>query len=94
MIPIIIIKSTLTAFAVALGAIAKPALAEFTQDANDNPTHYNGIPIPPMQTVAEARAATEKRLAAIKAEEAQQAAQAATKLATRNPSPATTPQEC
>jgi RHS repeat-associated protein len=46
-----------------------------------------------MQTVAEARAATEKRLAAIKAEEAKQAAQAATKLATRNPSPATTPQE-
>jgi RHS repeat-associated protein len=87
------IKSILTAFAVALAAIAQPALAGFTQDANGNPTHYNGIPIPPMQTVAEARAATEKRLAAIKAEEAKQAAQAATKLATRNSTPATAPQE-
>jgi len=46
-----------------------------------------------MQTVAEARSATEKRLTAIKAEEAQQAAQAAAELATRNPSPATAPQE-
>jgi RHS repeat-associated protein len=93
MIPIIIFKSTLTVFAVALAAIVQPALTEFTQDANGNPTHYNGIPIPPMQTVAEARAATEKRLAAIKAEEAKQAAQAATKLATRNSTPATAPQE-
>jgi RHS repeat-associated protein len=87
------IKSILTAFAVALAAIAQPALAGFTQDANGNPTHYNGIPIPPMQTVAEARAATEKRLAAIKAEEAKQAAQAATELAKRDSSRATAPQE-
>jgi RHS repeat-associated protein len=87
------IKSILIALAVVLAAIAQPALAGFTQDANGNPTHYNGIPIPPMQTVAEARAATEKRLAAIKAEEAKQAAQAATEIATRNPSPATAPQE-
>jgi RHS repeat-associated protein len=87
------IKSILTALAVVLSAIAQPALAGFTQEANGNPTHYNGIPIPPMQTVAEARAATEKRLAAIKAEEAKQAAQAATEIATRNPSPATAPQE-
>jgi RHS repeat-associated protein len=83
----------LTAFAVAFAAIVQPALAEFTQDANGNPTHYNGIPIPLMQTIAEARAATEKRLAAIKVEEAKQAAQAATKLATRDSSPATAPQE-
>jgi RHS repeat-associated protein len=73
--------------------LAQPVLAGFTQDANGNPTHYNGIPIPPMQTAAEARAATEKRLAAIKAEEAKQAAQAAAELATRNPTPATAPQE-
>jgi RHS repeat-associated protein len=46
-----------------------------------------------MQTVAEARAATEKRLAAIHAEEAKQAAQAAAELATRDSSPATAPQE-
>jgi RHS repeat-associated protein len=87
------IKPTLTSLAVALAAIVQPVLAGFTQDANGNPTHYNGIPIPPMQTVAEARAATEKRLAAIKAEEAQQAAQAAIELATRDSSPATAPQE-
>jgi RHS repeat-associated protein len=93
MIPIIIFKSTLTALAVVLSAIAQPALAGFTQGANGNPTHYNGIPIPPMQTIAEARAATEKRLAAIKAEEAKQAAQAATELAKRDSSRATAPQE-
>jgi RHS repeat-associated protein len=87
------IKPILTTFAVALAAIVQPALAGFTQDANGNPTHYKGIPIPPMQTVAEARAATEKRLAAIKAEEAKQTEQAATELATRNTSPATAPQE-
>jgi hypothetical protein len=79
-------KPILTAIAVALAALVQPALAGFTRDANGNSTHHNGIPIPPMQTIAEARAATEKRLAAIKAEEAQQAAQAATELATRNPS--------
>jgi RHS repeat-associated protein len=87
------LKFIFKALAVALTAIAQPVLAEFTHDANGNPTHYNGIPIPPMQTVAEARSATKKRLAAIHAEEAQQAAQAATELATRNPSPATAPQE-
>jgi RHS repeat-associated protein len=72
------LKPILTALAVAFAAIVQPALAEFTQDANGIPTHYNGIPIPPMQTVEEARAATEKRLAAIRAEEGKQAAEAAT----------------
>ena len=68
----------LTAFAVALSSLAQPALAStWTFDKNGEPTHYKGIPIPPIQTVEQARAATEKRLAAIKAEEAKQAAEGA-----------------
>jgi RHS repeat-associated protein len=71
-------KTILTAIAVALSAFVQPALANYTYDKNGEPTHYKGIPLPPVQTVEEARAATEKRIAAIKAEEARQAEQAAT----------------
>jgi RHS repeat-associated protein len=70
----------------------QPVLANWTYDKSGEPTHYKGIPIPPMQTVEEARAATDKRLAAIKAEEAKQAAEAA-ELAIRDPQPATAWQE-
>jgi RHS repeat-associated protein len=72
------LKPILTAIAVALAALAQPALANYTFDENGEPTHYKGIPLPPIQTVAEARASTEKKIAAAKAEEAKQAAQAAT----------------
>jgi RHS repeat-associated protein len=73
------LKPILTAFAVAFAALAQPALASnYTYDRNGEPTHYKGIPLPPIQTVAEARAATEKKIAAAKAEETKQAAQAAT----------------
>jgi RHS repeat-associated protein len=70
------LKPILTAIAVALAALAQPALANYTFDENGEPTHYKGIPLPPIQTVAEARASTEKKIAAAKAEEAKQAAQA------------------
>jgi RHS repeat-associated protein len=73
------LKPILTAVAVALATLAQPVLASnWTFDKNGEPTHYKGIPLPPVQTVEEARAATEKKIAAIKAEEAKQAAQAAT----------------
>jgi RHS repeat-associated protein len=85
-------KTILTAFAVASTTFVQPVLANWTYDKSGEPTHYKGIPIPPMQTVEEARAATDKRLAAIKAEEAKQAAEAA-ELAIRDPQPATAPQE-
>jgi RHS repeat-associated protein len=70
-------KTILTAIAVALSAFVQPALANYTYDKNGEPTHYKGIPLPPIQTVEEARAATDKRIAAIKAEEAKQAAEGA-----------------
>jgi RHS repeat-associated protein len=85
-------KTILTAFAVASTTFVQPVLANWTYDKSGEPTHYKGIPIPPMQTVEEARAATDKRLAAIKAEEAKQAAEAA-ELAIRDPQPATAWQE-
>jgi RHS repeat-associated protein len=65
----------------------------FILDAAGKLTHIHRIPVEQILTIAEARAATEKRLAAIKAEEEKQAAQAATEIATRNTSPATAPQE-
>jgi RHS repeat-associated protein len=71
------LKPILTAFAIAVATSVQPALASnYTYDKNGEPTHYKGIPLPPIQTVEEARAATDKRIAAIKAEEARQAAQA------------------
>ena len=67
------LKPTLTAFAVALVTFAQPVLAEFTH-SNGEVTHYDGIPVPPIQTVAQARAETEKKIAAIKAREAEETA--------------------
>ena len=64
---------TLTAFAVALVTFAQPVLAEFTHSDGDV-THYDGIPVPPIQTAAQARAATEKKIAAIKSREAEETA--------------------
>ena len=74
------ITPILAAFAVTLSALASTAMAveTFTYDAKGNLTHIKGIPIEPIPTVEQARAATEKRIAEIKAEEAKQAAQAAT----------------
>ena len=75
-------KSTpiLAAFAVTLSALASTAMAveTFTYDAEGNLTHIKGIPVEPIQTPEEARIATKKRVAEIKAQEAKQAAQAAT----------------
>ena len=70
----------LAALAVTLSALASTAMAveTFTYDAKGNLTHIKGIPVEPIPTVEQARAATEKRIAEIKAEEAKQAAQAAT----------------
>lgn len=63
----------------ALAAVAQPAFASnWAFDKNGEPTHYKGVPLPPIKTVEEVRAETEKRIAAIKAEEAKQAAEAAT----------------
>jgi RHS repeat-associated protein len=88
------LKHTLTAVAVAVAALAQPALASnYTFNENGEPTHYKGIPLPPFQTVTEARAATEKKIAAAKAEEAKQAEQTVTNLATGDSLPATAPQE-
>ncbi len=69
----------LAALAVTLSALASTAMAveTFTYDAKGNLTHIKGIPVEPIPTVEQARAATEKRIAEIKAEEAKQAAQAA-----------------
>ena len=84
------IKPILTAVAVAVAALAQPALAGFTQNDKGEVTHYNGIPLPPIQSVEEAKAQAQKEIAAAKkAREAQQAEQPAT----RNSSPATPPQE-
>ncbi len=63
------LKSILTAFFVAIAALVQPALAEWTFDKNGEPTHHNGVVLPPIQTVEQARVATEKRLATIKREE-------------------------
>ena len=84
----------LAALAVTLSALASTAMAveTFTYDARGNLTHIKGIPVEPIQTPEEARIATEKRIAEIKAEEAKQATQAA-ELATRDRLPATAPQE-
>ena len=70
----------LAAFAVTLSALASTSMAveTFTYDAKGNLTHIKGIPVEPIPTVEKARAATEKRIAEIKAQEAKQAAQAAT----------------
>ena len=70
----------LAALAVTLLALASTAMAveTFSYDAKGNLTHIKGIPVEPIPTVEQARAATEKRIAEIKAEEAKQAAQAAT----------------
>ena len=69
----------LAALAVTLSALASTAMAveTFTYDAKGNLTHIKGIPVEPIPTPEEARIATEKRIAEIKAEEAKQAAQAA-----------------
>ena len=69
------IYTILTALAVLAVALTHPAQAEFTRTKGEV-THLNGIPLPPIQTAAQARAETEKRLAAIKATEAKVAAQA------------------
>ena len=73
------ITPILAALAVILSALASTAMAveTFTYDAKGNLTHIKGIPVEPIPTVEQARAATEKRIAEIKAEEAKQAAQAA-----------------
>ena len=69
------IKPILTALAVALVALAQPALANFTQNEKGEITHYNGIELPPIQTVEEAKAQAQKEIAAAKkAREAEQAA--------------------
>jgi RHS repeat-associated protein len=86
------IKPILTALAVVVTALAQPALAEwnFTQNEKGEVTHYNGIPLPPIQSVEEAKAQAQKEIAAAKkAREAQQEEQPAT----RHSSPATPPQE-
>ena len=71
----------LTALVMLAAAVAHPARAEFTRHggqahAKGELTHFNGVALPPIQTAAQARAETEKRLAAIKAAEAKVAAQA------------------
>ena len=86
-------KPILTALAVAIAALVQPALAEWTFDKNGEPTHHNGVALPPIQTVEQARVATEKRLAAIHAEEAKQAADESAKLAACDTLPATALQE-
>ncbi len=70
----------LAALAVTLSALASTAMAveTFTYDSKGNLTHIKGIPVEPISTPEEARIATEKRIAEIKAEEAKQATQAAT----------------
>ena len=86
------IKPILTAVAVALAAMAQPTWAnfQFTQNEKGEVTHYNGIELPPIQTIEEAKAQAQKEIAAAKkAREAQQAEQPAT----RHSSPATPPQE-
>ncbi len=87
------VQTILTALAVLAAALAHPAQAEFTRHggqahAKGEVTHLNGVALPPIQTVAQARAETEKRLAAIKAAEAKVAA-----LDTRPSSLATGPQD-
>jgi RHS repeat-associated protein len=84
------LKPILTAVAVAVSAVAQPAMACFTQNDKGEVTHYNGIPLPPIQSVEQAKAQSQKEIAAAKkAREAQQAEQPAT----RHSSPATPPQE-
>ncbi len=71
------IKPILTALAVAIVALAQPALADFTQNEKGEVTHYNGIELPPIPTVEEAKAQAQKEIAtAKKAREAQQASAA------------------
>jgi RHS repeat-associated protein len=85
------LKPILAAFAVAVAAIAQPALAEwkFIQNDKGEVTHYNGIELPPIPTVEEAKAQAQREIsAANKAREAQQA-----EPATRHSLPATPPQE-
>ena len=76
------IKTLLPAIAVALTSFVQPALADWTFDKNGEPAHYKGIALEPIPTVEQARAATEKRLAAIKAEEGKQAAESEAARAT------------
>ena len=73
------ITPILAALAVTLSVLASTAMAveTFTYDAKGNLTHIKGIPVEPISTPEEARIATEKRIAEIKAEEAKRAAQAA-----------------
>ena len=66
----------LTVLAVLAAALAHPAQAEFTQTKGEV-THLNGVALPPIQTAAQARAETEKRLAAIRAAEAKTASASA-----------------
>jgi RHS repeat-associated protein len=87
----------LTALAVLAAALAHPAQAEFTRHGGQahtkgEVTHLNGVALPPITTAAQARAETEKRLAAIKATEAKAAAASAA-LDTRHSSLATGPQD-
>ena len=75
------IYTILTALAVLAVALTHPAQAEFTRHGGQartkgEVTHLNGVALPPIQTAAQARAETEKRLAAIRAAEAKVAAQA------------------
>jgi RHS repeat-associated protein len=76
----------LTALAVLAVALAHPAMAEFTHTKGEV-THLNGVALPPITTAAQARAETEKRLAAIKAEEAK-----AAKVSASSPSAISNPQ--
>ena len=55
------IKPILAAVAVAVAALAQPALAAgFTQNEKGEVTHYNGISLPPIQTIEEAKELVEK----------------------------------
>ncbi|MDX2079409.1 MAG: hypothetical protein SFU53_01360, partial [Terrimicrobiaceae bacterium] len=62
-------KTIQAALAVILLSAAQPAVAGIT--------HIRGVPVPPIQTVEQARAETDKRLAAIQAREAAEAKVAA-----------------
>lgn len=63
----------LTVFVVTLIVLAHSTMAAFTYDKNGEATHCNGVPLPSIQTVEQARTETEKHLSTIKAEGARQA---------------------